>query len=250
MNKRLLRTVQWFGRACGFEVMPASTIGINPVRDAVAIAGRDSFRHVLDVGANEGQTAVQFARAFQEATVYSFEPFPSGFEKLSEKARTFPNIKPFQLALGEQPGRQTLYLTSSTFTHSLLPTAPEARNYLGKRVNPAGKIDVPVTTLDSFCTEHSIRHIDLLKLDVQGYELRILAGAKGLLDGRRVSLIFTEVNFVPLYENQAYFHEVYDFLLERDFQLVSFYNQTHREGPGLNWADALFVSKQRMSSPN
>ena len=105
---------------------------------------------------------------------------------------------------------------------------------------------MPITTLDEFCAEHEINYIDLLKLDVQGYELKILAGAKHLLETKRITLLFTEVNFVPLYANQAYFHQVYQFLLGEGFQLVSFYNQTHREGPELNWADALFVNKKAL----
>ena len=230
------------------EVVPASSIGIDPVRDAAAIAGPRVFQHVFDVGANEGQSAVQFARGFREATVYSFEPFPAGFQKLCDQARRYTNIKPFQLALGEEAGRRKLYLTRSSCTHSLLPAVPESHTYLGKRMDSAGEIEVPITTLDAFCAEHQIPRIDFLKLDVQGYELKILSSARQLLDGCNIGLILTEVNFVPLYENQAYFHQVYQFLLERGFQLVSFYNQTRWDGPALNWADALFVNKQALSA--
>ena len=245
LNKKILRLFQVGGRLCGLEVLPASSVGIDPVRDAAAFAGRP-FKHVFDVGANEGQTALQFTRTFPEATVYSFEPFPDGFEKLCATAKLRPKIKPFQLALGDQAGRRKFYLTRSTCTHSLLPTSPQAHTYLGKRMDSAGEIEVTITTLDSFCAEHHIPQIDLLKLDVQGYELNVLAGASGLLNSRKIGLILTEVNFVPLYESQAYFHQVYQFLLDRGFQLVSLYNETRWDGPALNWADALFVNKQGM----
>lgn len=53
-----------------------------------------------------------------------------------------------------------------------------------------GTVEVPVTTLDRFCAEHSLRHIDILKLDVQGAEYATLTGARRLLDEQAIDIVY------------------------------------------------------------
>jgi hypothetical protein len=86
-----------------------------------------------------------------------------------------------------------------------------------------------------------IDHIDILKSDTQGFDLEVLKGAQGVIGHGRVHLILIEINFAALYCGQPRFDEIYAWLSDRGFRLVSFYNacyMNHRIG----WCDALFVN--------
>jgi FkbM family methyltransferase len=226
----------------GYEFFRSRPYGVRELRDVAAIYGDRQLRTIIDAGANQGDMAREFAREFPDATIYSFEPFPETYERLVETCARFPRIKPMKEALGAVEAIQPLFLTQYSLTHSLLPTADEAVKYLGSAVAPVGQHDVRTTTLDAFAESMAIQRIDLLKLDVQGYELKVLEGAKRLLDQRRISLVFSELNFVPLYKDQACFHEVYECLIEAGFGLVGLYGQNYRPGPALSWCDGLFVN--------
>jgi hypothetical protein len=68
-------------------------------------------------------------------------------------------------------------------------------NFVTAASGNAGEELVPTVSLDRFCEEHSIDHINLLKLDIQGNEHRALAGARRMLRAGRIGTIFTELNW-------------------------------------------------------
>jgi FkbM family methyltransferase len=227
-------------KSLGLEVTRARRYGHDPFRDARNILGPKACV-AFDVGANVGLTAITLADQFPSATIWSFEPFPKAFADLKKVSEKCSRIRPINIALGDEEKTQTLFLTNYNPTNSLLPPAAQASVYLEGCMESAGTLSVPVRTLDKFCAEQNIDHVDLLKMDVQGYELSVLRGAKSFLERGKIKLVYTEANFVPLYEQQAYFHDLYNFLLERDFHLVALYDLQYRAGCALNWCDALFV---------
>ncbi len=229
-------------RSAGLEFFRIRPYGVDPYLDIKKISPSRAFDTIFDVGANEGQSALEFERKLAPATIYCFEPFPKTFERLAKNTTGHSNIKPINTALGESSGWHTMYLTEDSLTHSLLPASIQAKDYLGSMMERSGEVQVRTSTLDDFVQQEQIRHIDLLKLDVQGFELKVIQGAARTLEARQVSMLFTEVNFVQLYEEQAYFHEIYQTLMEKDFKVVGFYGLNYRQGPYLNWCDALFVN--------
>src|ERR1041385_1246675 len=84
-----------------------------------------------------------------------------------------------------------------------------------------------------------LNHLDILKSDTQGFDLAVLQGAQRLLERRAVRLVFMEITFSKMYEELPRFDQIYAFLLDRGFALVSFYDFYYqRERAG--WTDALF----------
>jgi len=82
--------------------------------------------------------------------------------------------------------------------------------------------------------------IDIFKLDIQGYELEALRGANHLL--KEIPLVFTEVEFIPLYQNQPLFSDLEQFLRSCGFRLYNLYELwTHPDGQ-LTAGDALFIN--------
>jgi FkbM family methyltransferase len=95
-----------------------------------------------------------------------------------------------------------------------------------------------------------LRDCDLLKIDVQGGELKVLEGASDLLD--TVSIIMTEIEFSPLYENQPVFSSIDDYLRRHGFFLLNLSNPGYVSfkagmfndlNSRLMWADAIYVKE-------
>lgn len=81
------------------------------------------------------------------------------------------------------------------------------------------KIDVPTLTLDHYCQEGNINKIDILKLDVQGFELSVLQGAEKLLQEGMITLIYSEVTFAKTYENQVRFIDIVSYLNKFNYEI-------------------------------
>ena len=233
--------------AAGFEMHRLPPPGFyKPHRDAFAdlkrLAGAET-RTIFDVGANHGVLTEQFADQFPAATVYAFEPTPVVFGRLSERFKSRAQIRPFQLALSSEDGTARFSCNAFDQTNSLLPVSAQS----GKHVD-AGKtetvesIEIRTVSLDAFCKEKGIPRIDILKMDIQGAELMALNGARELIRTGSIDLIFCEVLFAPLYENQAWFHDISEFMVQNGYALVGFYDFGYSRSGTLAWADAIFAA--------
>jgi hypothetical protein len=103
-------------------------------------------------------------------------------------------------------------------------------------------ISVETTTLDTFCAQQHLNRIQVLKMDIQGAELKALRGAAGLLDRQAIDLVYTEMNFGHLYEGQGTFHDVSQLLSTYRYSLYGLYNIAYAASGPIGWADAIFIS--------
>ena len=83
-------------------------------------------------------------------------------------------------------------------------------------------------TLDQIMSLLMIEHVDLLKLDLQGYELRALNG--GLRTLSMTDYVISEVEWVELYKGQVLFHELAEFMAQQGFEHVSFFDLRAADG--------------------
>ena len=128
------------------------------------------FRTVIDVGAWCGTWASEMSE-FADS-IKAFEPNATNFKCLERNAGRYPNINPFVYALGDKTG--FLSMTSDDFTQAL-------------RIEESqGKI--PVKTIDEF----GWTDVDLIKIDVEGYEMKVLEGAEETLTN--TNLLMIELN--------------------------------------------------------
>jgi len=126
----------------------------------------------VDAGANIGIYS-QFLshRVGPSGVVLSFEPSPKNFMRLRSATRKLPNIHVYQAAVGERTGKTMLYLSDKlNVDHRAYPTEGDARRAL----------QIEMMALDD-CFKPGER-VDLIKIDIQGYELHALQGAKRILE--------------------------------------------------------------------
>jgi FkbM family methyltransferase len=150
---------------------------------------------VFDVGANIGYYATLFAQlAGEKGRVHAFEPAPSTHAQLAANVgrNGLKNVALNQAAVSDAAGEMNLYLNRESALASLGQTGR------GKTV---GTASVRVVTLDDYARERNIAAIDFLKIDVEGYEPKVLAGARELLRRSPEVVVMCELaakNFRPL----------------------------------------------------
>jgi FkbM family methyltransferase len=219
--------------------------GVDWLSDLRRLTKDKNIDTIFDVGANTGQTALELTRTFPKATIHSFEPFPGSFAQLQKNLKNRLSVKSHNLALAEKSGQMQFFVNANSETNSLLKTSLEAANFeQGSLMAHSTSIDVKVETLDGFCEREHITNIDILKLDTQGYELKVLAGAHSGLAHHKIKMVCAEVLFSSLYENQAYFHEVYQYLHSSGYSFLGLYGHSYSSANRLLWADALFIADE------
>lgn len=201
-----------------------------------------AIRTVIDVGANVGQFARVASKAFPDAKIYCFEPQSLAHERLAVWAGTTNGkVVPFETALGAEEGTLDLIVhmnhdPSSSFLEStrvLKATYPftvaQAKN------------KVAVTTLDSLVRSGRVKlePDTLVKLDVQGYEDRVIAGARETLSKARA--VITEVNVDELYEGQATFESIVSALAGVGLRYAGNLEQVHGADGHIVYVDAVFL---------
>ena len=102
-------------------------------------------------------------------------------------------------------------------------------------------IQVQARTLDHFCTEHAILHIDLLKIDTEGADLLVLQGVKNLLKTKAIDAVMLEVFPFPTYQQKATFDEIAGFLRGYGYGLFNFYVGRETAHSQVCYGNAIFV---------
>jgi hypothetical protein len=106
------------------------------------------------------------------------------------------------LAIAERDGEMTFYQQGVTHLGGLLPINPRSKDSLGYAAKAANKPSIiKVRSVDSFCSEHKINSIDILKIDVQGYEVGVLSGAIDML--KKTMVCSVEVSLYDFYQEST-----------------------------------------------
>jgi FkbM family methyltransferase len=210
--------------------------------DVKTVLADTGIKTVFDVGANEGQSAREFLRHFPQARIISFEPTPATFQQLNRFAETHPRVTPVNKALGEKPGRAEFNENAFNQTNSMLRANPRGEEYLGTGItNLQRKIEVEMTTLDAYCQQAAINRIDLLKIDVQGFEPSVLKGASASLAAHKIGCVVLEIVFIPLYEHQPKVDDLNALFAEHQYDLMGFYDFAYSAQNRLMWCEMMFA---------
>jgi FkbM family methyltransferase len=198
-----------------------------------------SFRPkvIFDVGANVGRTAEQFLASFPEARVYCFEPAPATFATLSGKLGADARVSLHQLAL-DSSDREVRFTNAK---------GSKENRILRERETADEAEVVQALRADAFCATRALEEIDIVKVDTEGNDLKVLVGFTGRLQAKAVR--YLQVECTPSPDNRLHV-QLGDFLQflapfgYRLFGLFEFNRQIHRTRQKLNgiwFCNAVFV---------
>ena len=223
----------------GLYVASTGRIGIDPELDLARFSAEAPIATIFDVGGNFGQTATRFAEAFPSAAIYTFEPVKSSFEKLASAVAPFPRIKPFNIGMGDTAGTASINITPSAGSNSI--------KAVGAGIDTA---EIQIRTLDDFAAENGIRSIDLLKIDVEGYELQVLEGGRRLLSQGAVRFIFAKCVLSPNDEMpHTSFFDLHKVLDAAGFCFITYYAEGFNLRLGCALGNVLYCLAQRCPQP-
>lgn len=174
-------------------------------------------RTVLDVGANRGQFTIAARNLLKPERIHAFEPLPDVGAALAHRCKDYPEVVVHHMALGERSGEAVLRVNRHSQSSSLLPLLdqhmavfPDAREL--------NEVVVRIGRADEVLAGEPLAHPVLLKVDTQGYEAEVLAGAAGVLD--QLDYVVLETSFIPLYEGERVFRDILALMESASFEFV------------------------------
>lgn len=209
--------IQHLANALGYEVHSLRT-SMSPSDRRVMIMKNLGINHVLDVGANAGQYAIDLRKSGFKGTIWSYEPLKDAFAALTKASANDPAWKAINSACGRETGKSVINVAKNSWSSSLLPilkthliNAAESR-YIAKE-------EISVCSLeDSLAPTLTATDNLWLKIDAQGFEAEVINGAGNSL--ARVVGIECELSTVPLYQGQPLIAEMMTLLYEKGFRLI------------------------------
>ncbi len=196
----------------------------------------------IDVGANIGAFTEKLNRDYPGATIFAFEPTPVAFKALRGKFGSHPKINLINAALWDTDGQINFEVHENSATSS-----PYPRNYSGRRYYSADdkvseKIEVKTHSLDHMVSDYGIQHIDFIKLDTQGSELKIFSGAESLLLQQKIDVIYTEFFLVPHYQGAPLLNDLWNILSASGYSIFDWFKGPNASNGQSRFGDALFIS--------
>lgn len=141
---------------------------------------------VFDVGANFGLYSVIASAHLRSGSLHAFEPNPDLFPilKANLERRPFGHLKAHQLAIGATRGNVPFHCAIDSAFSSIVETG---------RMATERTVMVPMTTIETFMEEQGIPRVDVMKIDVEGFEPEVLQGARRLLARPDAPIVLIEI---------------------------------------------------------
>ena len=171
----------------------------------------------IDIGAADTINK-RWKKISKNLNFIGFEPNYEEYIKIKNKEYGKFNL--FNFALGEYNGKKTLNILESEYASSFLtPNYNVLREFSNlKRFKIKKKVNLKVKTIDSL----NLKSADFVKIDTQGYNLKILKGAKKTL--KKIIGIEIETEFLSIYKKQDLFEDIKIYLEKNNFNFINFYN--------------------------
>ena len=197
------------------------------------------IRTVIDIGANEGQFARIALDLFPGAKLCCFEPLADCCKILAELGREHKGITVFPYACGETSDEVSMNRSSFSPSSSLLEMGSRHKELYPFSSDSSQEL-VSVRRLDDLVGDIPFERPILIKVDVQGFENRVIRG--GVNTFATASVVIIEVSFETLYKEQASFDSVYQLLVSTGFHFRGLAQQDADPNTGIPiYADAYFL---------
>ena len=196
---------------------------------------------ILDVGANTGQFARMIHQALPSAMIYSFEPLGDCYEELVMSMKDVRNFRAFKFALGGGQFETHMHRSEFSPSSSILQMG-ELHRQAFPQTSRTKEERISVRALDDVVPDLECDDNLLIKLDVQGYEDRVINGARKVL--ARASVLIVETSFERLYDDQPLFDAIFDMLRQLDYKYHGSLSQLRNPLDGsVLQADSIFIKE-------
>ncbi|HEY4126670.1 MAG TPA: FkbM family methyltransferase [Gammaproteobacteria bacterium] len=179
---------------------------------------------VLDVGANQGQYGRVLRRSGYKGRIVSFEPVQETFHILKIRANKDRDWKVNHFALGSKAGESTIHVTRATILSSFRKPNAYSKEQYAQGIPIVREEKVKVRTLDDVF-EESLAGLKsprvFLKMDTQGFDLQVFAGAKRSLP--RILAMQSEISIQPIYEGVPDYLEALEVYTKAGFVISGLY---------------------------
>lgn len=230
----MVMTIKKFLRKLGYDV-----IKYRPHYDN--LLKKQAIDTVFDIGANSGQFAREIHGEIPSARIYSFEPLTDVFRDLQKNCSYIHNFKAFNIALGKHNENKIIQRSSSSPSSSLLQMS-ELHKKLYPGSSGATQENVIIKKLDNVAQKIKLGKNILVKIDVQGFEDKVIIGGQDIIS--RAKLLLIETSFVTLYEEQPLFDDIYMLIRNLGFTYMGSKERHYNEETGeFIYEDSIFVKK-------
>ena len=203
------------------------------------------IKTIIDIGANEGCFAKEMRKRFPDAFIYSFEPLRDCYKTLISTMSGDTNFKAYNAALGEK--KEVIKMQRSSFhpSSSILTMTNLHKTLYPKSKNTSIE-KIKTHRLDEIFKNEEYKNNIMIKIDVQGFEDKVILGGKETFKKAIVAII--ETSFVPLYKNQPLFNDINQLMQNLGF---SYYGDLHKHysptSGKLIYEDSIFINKHKIS---
>ena len=205
---------------------------------------------IFDVGANKGESIIRYKKLYKNPIIHSFEPNIDEVNILKLKYIDDKNLHLNNVAVGNKRGNLEFNINariSHSSVKNLIPNTTwikkrsksiniDDKNYTTKKVN------AEIITLDDYVNEKNLTNIDVLKIDTQGFEDKVLLGAQNLLKNNRIKLIQLELIFSEIYENPLNIYDVEKTLIPNNYKLFGIANGGSLISQSKYQSDFIYIS--------
>tara|TARA_B110000090_G_scaffold209939_1_gene268854 strand:+ start:966 stop:1697 length:732 start_codon:yes stop_codon:yes gene_type:complete len=201
------------------------------------LLSNNSYKTIVDIGANRGQFSLVARKVYPDSSIYSFDPLDNAKATFKKVFFNDVNTHFFNYAIGPSSGKEVIHISKKDDSSSLLPIG-KLQSELFPGTEESKTSLIKISPLENLINKRDIVGPALLKLDVQGFEYEALLGCKNLLE--MFDDIYCECSYVELYSKQKLADDVIDLLKNYGFYLHSSHNTSYDKNGEAIQSDILF----------
>lgn len=180
----------------------------------------DGNHIVLDLGSRNGWFIDCWRDWCPQAQVHAFEPDHPAAQSLIQRFANDQGVTINEVGVGESASTQTFnYFAGSAVSSSFLEPNQALWKKIKYQTGELERREIEVITLDDYVGSRLIDNVYLVKIDIQGYELKALRGSRAMLS--HTDYVLVESAIQPLYKGAATFTQVQEFMTEQGFHLMN-----------------------------
>ena len=238
MLKIISRPISKLLQAMGYTISPIDNL-VPPSTGPNWLEKLD-IQTVIDIGANEGQFIKKIRKVLPQVKIFAFEPIPSCFAKIGASAKN-ADVTAFNIALSNEEGSTEINISNNLASSSFLEMKELHKTSFPESIF-IGKETVALKRLDNVLLDYNLKKNLLIKLDVQGYEEKVILGGEKTFAA--ASALLVETIFEPLYENQWLFDDIHNHFTNNGFKFMGFAEQENSKTSGIPLLRMLSLSNR------